>query len=241
MLLVITHLTFKTHLTELVVTVSTRPSKGHEGVLDLAKGNDTRSSAAWLKAHVFHLICGEVSHQSPSCLACVTTFLAACCSPPSRPLRILAVRAACFRGPAVTRFALLPWHTDCVLGAASLPGCAPLQAANHQYAPGFWSFASVKSWPSQLPEVELPPSPVRLCCAHTHRLCVCAIFPACVSFTVFPLQDSLKAHIYWLWFWTHWVDTSAQTNSIMAPNDCNGSWKPLKILVVLLFIVFSHW
>lgn len=81
MSLVNTHLTFKTHPTQLVVTVSICHSKGHGGVLDLAEGNDTRSSAAWLKAHVFHLICSEVSHQSPSCSPCVTTFSAACCSP----------------------------------------------------------------------------------------------------------------------------------------------------------------
>lgn len=56
------------------------------------------------------------------------------------------------------------------------------------------AFPSVKSWPSQLPEVELPQFPMRLCCAAI--LCVCYIILLVFLSLSLICRIILKTHIY---------------------------------------------
>lgn len=201
----ITQLIFKTHFTKTVVAVSI-PSSKRPGAVGFGKRKWCEERRSLSQSPCFpHDLC----RRFPS----VPHLLCECHYLPGGPLLPLLVaywssflyKPPISEAPSSRSFALLPWHTDCVLRASSLPRCAPLLAANHQYAPGFCSFASVKSWPSQLPEVELLPVPRDFA---MQRSCACAIF-SCLHFSpVPPLQDTFEGTSL-LWFWIHWVVTSA--------------------------------
>lgn len=113
--------------------------------------------------------------------------------PPSRPLRIITIQAACFRDPAVTRFDLLPWHRGCVLRARPSLGVLlyrqpiismhPASVALLQSSLGLHSFLR---WNCRH-------SPWDFAVQHS-CVCVCVCYyPASISFIC---RIILKAHIY---------------------------------------------
>lgn len=103
--------------------------------------------------------------------------------PPFFSLLLSIENIICSRGTAVACSALYPnIHTVYSLHA-------PIQACSHLYAPSLRGSASVDSaerWPSQLPEVELPPIPREFTkqypCVCGVSVCVWCIFMTSFSF-----------------------------------------------------------
>lgn len=156
-------------------------SEGAGEVLNFAKGNNISNSTVWVKAYVFHLICDKVSHQSPRLLSVCHNLLRSPQFPSFTPLRDhRRTRRLFLKAPAVAQVCPLPWHADCVRS----PPPPPSPVSTHlnrqpiiSMQPGLCSCASVESWPSQLPEVELPPFPreftMQYPCVRCELVCMC--------------------------------------------------------------------